>query len=255
VSDDRQANPRVYHVLLLCLLMLFPLHALSRMLPAQGGILLAFGNGLTLLVCMVAMSRGRLRVLALLLGIPAMLTSFVEPSETTLYTRSSEVMSTAVYVFMIYVLARSVLSRQLLGTPAVSAALCVYLLLGFLWANLYELVLWMDPEAFHAGAHFVFPSGAEESAPMALDGAAAAIAGDGGAASAHPALEQVVTDYGRSIRFYFSFVTLTTLGYGDISPVSPIAMSLATLEAIVGQLFLVVGVAAVVTRTMAQRTT
>ncbi|MGH2414162.1 MAG: ion channel [Microcystaceae cyanobacterium] len=36
---------------------------------------------------------------------------------------------------------------------------------------------------------------------------------------------------------YFSFVTLTTVGYGDISPIAPIAMTLANLEAIVGQLY------------------
>ncbi len=35
---------------------------------------------------------------------------------------------------------------------------------------------------------------------------------------------------------YFSFVTLTTLGYGDITPVTRIARSLATFEALIGQL-------------------
>jgi hypothetical protein len=36
---------------------------------------------------------------------------------------------------------------------------------------------------------------------------------------------------------YFSFVTLTTLGYGEIVPVHPLARSLATLEGIIGQLY------------------
>jgi voltage-gated potassium channel Kch len=36
---------------------------------------------------------------------------------------------------------------------------------------------------------------------------------------------------------YFSIVTLTTLGYGDITPVHPFARSLAMLEALTGQLF------------------
>ncbi len=43
--------------------------------------------------------------------------------------------------------------------------------------------------------------------------------------------------------FYFSFATLTTLGYGDISPVNKISMSLATLEAICGQLYIGIFVA------------
>jgi len=36
---------------------------------------------------------------------------------------------------------------------------------------------------------------------------------------------------------YYSFVTLTTMGYGDIVPVHPFARSLANIEAIIGQLF------------------
>jgi hypothetical protein len=42
---------------------------------------------------------------------------------------------------------------------------------------------------------------------------------------------------------YFSFVTLTTLGYGDITPVTSLAKSLCILEAVIGQLYLVVQVA------------
>ena len=42
---------------------------------------------------------------------------------------------------------------------------------------------------------------------------------------------------------YYSFVTITTLGYGDITPVSEVAKSLSVLEAVVGQLYLVVVVA------------
>jgi hypothetical protein len=42
---------------------------------------------------------------------------------------------------------------------------------------------------------------------------------------------------------YYSFVTLTTLGYGDITPISSLARSLCVLEAVIGQLYLVVQVA------------
>jgi hypothetical protein len=42
---------------------------------------------------------------------------------------------------------------------------------------------------------------------------------------------------------YYSFVTLTTLGYGDITPVTSLARSLCVLEAVIGQLYLVVQVA------------
>jgi hypothetical protein len=46
---------------------------------------------------------------------------------------------------------------------------------------------------------------------------------------------------------YFSFVTLATLGYGDIVPTTQLARNLAVLETIIGQVFLVVVVARVVT--------
>ena len=45
---------------------------------------------------------------------------------------------------------------------------------------------------------------------------------------------------------YFSFVTLATLGYGDISPLTPTARGLAVAEAIIGQLYLAVLVARLV---------
>ena len=45
---------------------------------------------------------------------------------------------------------------------------------------------------------------------------------------------------------YYSFVTLTTLGYGDITPLSAFARTFAWMEAVVGQLFLAVLVARMV---------
>lgn len=49
-----------------------------------------------------------------------------------------------------------------------------------------------------------------------------------------------------SSQLFFSFTTLTTTGYGNIVPVSSAVQSLAILEAITGQLFLVIGVARIV---------
>ena len=52
---------------------------------------------------------------------------------------------------------------------------------------------------------------------------------------------------------YFSFVTLTTVGYGDTVPVDPIARSLATLEATLGQLFPAIILARLVSIEVAER--
>jgi voltage-gated potassium channel Kch len=45
---------------------------------------------------------------------------------------------------------------------------------------------------------------------------------------------------------YFSFVTITTLGYGDVQPVAPLARSFAITEALIGQIFLVTLIARLV---------
>jgi hypothetical protein len=46
--------------------------------------------------------------------------------------------------------------------------------------------------------------------------------------------------------FYYSFTTLTTLGYGDVTPLSGPAKSLATVEAIIGQMYIAVLIAKLV---------
>lgn len=54
---------------------------------------------------------------------------------------------------------------------------------------------------------------------------------------------------------YFSFVTLTTLGYGDLTPATDFARSLAIFEAILGQVFLVTAVARIVSLLGSERST
>src|SRR5262249_15573316 len=83
----------------------------------------------------------------------------------------------------------------------IQGAIAVYLLFAFMWAFAYDLVALADPTAFS------FP-----------------------AAGMHR--EHLLARF-----LYFSAVTLTTVGYGDITPVNPIARSLAALEAFTRQLF------------------
>ena len=80
-------------------------------------------------------------------------------------------------------------------------AVAAYLLFGLVWAKAYEWVALAHPGAF-AGA--------------------------------------VGGDVARSPWVYYSLVTLTTMGYGDITPVHPVARSLATGEALTGQLYLAI---------------
>ena len=100
-----------------------------------------------------------------------------------------------------------VLRAERVSREKIFGALSVYLLLGVIWSLLFIMVDFLVPGSFRYGQD------------RALTGA-----------------EMV----------YYSFVTLTTLGYGDIVPVSPSARSLATLEALTGQLYLTVLVARLV---------
>lgn len=92
----------------------------------------------------------------------------------------------------------------------IMGALCVYLLLGTLWSVLYGFTEFFVPHAFDYG---------------------------GGRPP------DVAAQF-----LYYSFVTLTTLGYGDLTPVHPIARTLSYLEAVIGQLYLAVLVASLVGR-------
>jgi len=104
-------------------------------------------------------------------------------------------------------------------------AACVYLIIGVIFALLYAAVSEHDPGAF-----------APVAAPAA-DSAATA-----------PSRPAITAKW-----VYFSFVTLTTVGYGDITPVAPAARSLAIVEALLGQFFVAVLVARLVGLLQTQR--
>ena len=96
-------------------------------------------------------------------------------------------------------------------------AVCVYLMLGVIWALMYSTLEHLDPSAF-AGS---LPVGSEDWN-----------------------LEWI----------YYSFVTLTTLGYGDILPVSATARALAYSQAVVGVFYMAMLVAALVGSYAANKT-
>ena len=89
----------------------------------------------------------------------------------------------------------------------VLAAICVYVLLGVLWGFIFLIIHHANADAFDLG--------------------------DG---KAHPETQ---------LR-YFSMITLTTVGYGDIVPKSPEARAFAALEALFAQIYLAAIVARLV---------
>jgi Ion channel len=106
--------------------------------------------------------------------------------------------------------------RYILQAPVVTflvlcAAVSTYLMLGLLWAMAYLLIATVQSDAF--------------------------------AFNAHPAATNAMTSFNA---FYFSFVTLSTVGYGDIVPVSKVARMLAAMEATIGTLYVAMLIATLV---------
>jgi voltage-gated potassium channel len=122
-------------------------------------------------------------------------------------------------VFLIGNLLHFILRARRVDAEVLCAGLCVYLLLGTAWMFAYLLVSDLSPGAF------IFTAGPE--AGHALNGFNA---------------------------YYFSFITLTTVGFGDILPVSHTARMLAATEAITGTLFMAVLIARLVALYSAQPT-
>jgi hypothetical protein len=147
--------------------------------------------------------------------------------------------------FAIIVAVRILFLTTRVDLDTISASLCVYLMLGVFWASLYLLV-----DRFEEGA-FAGRLTAEmevEETSGGVPGAENAIAVKSIVGSPPETATATSEDDTRKTHnmLYFSYVTLSTLGYGDIVPTSPVASMLAVAEAMVGQAFLVVLVARVV---------
>ncbi|MGS0681425.1 potassium channel family protein [Shewanella sp. 125m-7] len=117
----------------------------------------------------------------------------------------------------------SSIAKQILFSGSVNGnkvvgSIALFLLLGLMWALVYLLILALSPKAFSGIEYSVW---GENFSQMA----------------------------------YFSFVTLTTLGYGDISPNTPFAQVAVYLEAIAGVFYMAIVVASLVSAGLAQKET
>lgn len=124
----------------------------------------------------------------------------------------------AIYFILLIISFTSHLIRiKKISLNEICATLCLYLIIGLFWGSLYALLNELSPGSY-AGS----------------------------------LLENTETTY-LNVFNYFSLVTLTTLGYGDITPQTPGAAALCQLEAIVGQFFTAVVVAWLVGNFVASR--
>jgi hypothetical protein len=121
-----------------------------------------------------------------------------------------QVVAAGLYVLflsiVIVVFVQKIFTEENVKLDTIKGGISVYFLMGCLWAFLYQLLLLVTPEAISI-AHYT----------------------------------------GRwSDYLYFSFTTLTTLGYGDIVPVSGMARNLTILESSLGQIYMTVLIARLV---------
>jgi hypothetical protein len=100
-----------------------------------------------------------------------------------------------------FVIARTVFGPGRITMHRVQGAVVLYLNFALIFSAIYRLIYVLTPDAFANLPH----SGSEYGSGASL--------------------------------LYFSFSTLTTVGYGDITPVHPLARSIANLESVIGQLY------------------
>jgi len=115
----------------------------------------------------------------------------------------------------IYAVFSAVLRAPHVDGDTIMGAVCVYLLIGFMWSNFYALIYMADPGSFSFPAHTLM--------------------GDG----------SIIPEFTFG---YYSFVTLTTLGYGDVLPISFRARTLSWMEAVVGVTYMATVIALLVSR-------
>ena len=178
-----------------------------------GDLIISFLLSLVLLSAILAVAdTRRTLVVAILLAIPTLAARWINHFRPDLVPpRVFLIGGLFVFIFVVARLLRFVLRAPSVTTEVLCASISAYLMLGMVWTLAYWLVDRLTP-----GGAFSFNTNA---GPRSINGATG---------------------------FYFSFITLSTVGYGDITPVSRIARWLAAMEAMTGLLYVAVLIARLV---------
>jgi len=119
------------------------------------------------------------------------------------------------FSYICFFLLRFLIHCRKVSSDIIFAAMCLYVFIGNIWTFIYTLIFFIYPGAFAIPASLEITLGASYS--------------------------QIISTFS-----YHSFVTLTTLGYGDISPIHPAARAWVSVEAIIGQFYLAIVLAKLV---------
>ena len=195
-------------LLVIDIFILHPLSDLAELGSVNIFYLIGFVSSLILISGVISVARSRLiTILAIVFAVSSFLTLWMTTLIPSVGLASLDDCLSIVFLGMISVLViHQVLREGPITMHRVMGTVVVYLLLGLVFASAYKLVELQLPESFNL---------VDQSAPD--------------------------HDFNPKTRLlYFSFTTLTSLGYGDITPLHPIARSLAMLEGLIGQLFPVI---------------
>ena len=201
------------------------------------GISIAVIFDLVLLSAVNAVCRTRkTMVVAVSIAVPAALVSLSSAVTKSIEVHAiSNVLSIAFVTLVIILVLDFLFRSHRVDANMICASLCVYLLIGVAWTCLYSLCYVFQENSF------VYAYADEAAQTSIANGVAKARVSD-----EVPEARMLFGDEKSLTPIYYSFVTLTTLGYGDIVPVSPPAKILAILEAVIGQIYLTVLVARLV---------
>lgn len=178
-----------------------------------GQLILSVLFSLVLIAAVFAVAdRKRILAIALVLAVPAITAKWINHFRPDLVHPSVFlVCALALLAFVIGHLLHFVLRAPLVTVEVLCASIAAYLMLGLMWTVAYWLVDQLTP-----GGAFFFNNNQDS---QSIDGFTG---------------------------FYFSFITLSTVGYGDITPVSRAARWLAAMEAMTGLLYVAVLIARLV---------
>jgi ion channel len=208
-----KGRSRYLLISLLALILLYPLIPGGRL----AGYLVLAVNSIVLVAAVYSVADRRKHIIAgISLAIPQFVLSTIgllSPDGSDMETYLGFADTFVLCIFYGYVIKRIVhhISRsKTVTSDIIYSALSVYLLMGLIWSTIYAMLEMLVPNSFHLNVDL----------------------------ARHGGLELI----------YFSFVTLTTLGYGDITPLTNRARSLAILQTVTGQLYLAVMIAWLVSR-------
>jgi hypothetical protein len=176
---------------------------------------------------LVVFCQRQLRILGLVLAIPTLLGLWTDYALPGFSVRA---LAIVFHIFAALLLGltgvellRTVYKEVNVTADTIYGAFCFYLLAGLVFGHLFCIIEWISPGSFEGDAEVT----AELQDPHRR----------------------------RFVLTYFSYVTLATVGYGDITPASKAARALAVLEAIAGQFYIAVLVAEFVGKKVARAIT